>query len=273
MVIALLATLLIGTTVSADDPDSVTTTWDGSGYVDVQSNSGDTTSYLHTYGSHIQGSYEVTDKNDNPYGYGVDTHEAILTADVENGYIYSGSERLTSKESMYGEPGQQSYSEVTVYDGTASMAYRTWTNYASLKDPGYTYQLDGGHNIIVNAAEYYIDRGLVASDGSNAYTHAEGSGTAILDNMCSEASADRVRLGWGCGCYTDASFTAEGAGYFKLQAVGEDEITMPHANAYGDLEPGAITVTGDGTPGGTALQVVATWTQSFSIENYSVSVD
>jgi hypothetical protein len=271
--IALLVTSIMGSTVLAADPDTVTTSWSGSGHVDVTSNSGDTTSGVITEGEGIAGTYTVTDQNDNPYGYGVDTYSAVLTATVTNGFIDSGSQRLTSKESMYGDPGQISWSVVAVDGGSASMAYRTWTNYASLKDPGYTYQLAGGHNIVVDAEAYMIDRGLTASDGSTAYTYALGSGEATLDNMCSEASADGVRLGWGCGCYTDASFSATGTGTFNLVAVGEDEITMPHANAYGDLEPGAITVTGDGTPGGTTLNLLATWTSSFNIANYSVSVD
>jgi len=256
LIVAMLASLLVGSTVLAADPTEVTTTWSGSGSVGVTVNTGDTTAGVITEGSGISGSYTTKDSNDNPYGYGVDTFTAYLNASVEDGYIDTGSERLTSKESMYGAPGQTSWSFVVVDDGTASMAYRTWTNYASLKDPSYGYQLSGGHNIIADADAYLINRGVQASDGTNASTLITGSGTAVLDNMVSEASATGVRLGWGGGCYTDANFSATGTGTFTLSATGDTSATTAMA-------PGMV--------GASSFTIVANWASSFSIADYSVT--
>jgi len=256
LTLVMVLSLTIGSVALADDPTEVTTTWSGSGSLAVSTNTGDATAGFITEGAGISGSYTTKDFNDNPYSYGVDTFSAYLNASVTNGYIDSGSERLTSKTSAYGDPGQTSWSFVSVTDGTASMAYRTWTNYAAMKDPGYTYQLPGGHNIVASADSYTIDRGIQASDGSWANTLITGSGTATLDNMVSEASATGVRLGWGGGCYTDASFSATGTGTFTLTGVGDTSATTAMA-------PGMV--------GASSFSIVASWAGTFNIADYSVT--
>ncbi len=256
LVVSILASLLLGSAVLADDPTEVKITWDGGGGVGVTVDTGDAEAGFATFGDRIIGSYSTVDSNNNPYSYNVDNFSAYLNAYVENGYIGSSSERLTSKESMYGAPGQTSWSYVSVVDGTASMAYRTTTNYASLIDPSYGYQLSGGHNIIVDAGSYLIDRGVEASDGTNAYTLITGSGTAVLDNMTSGASATGVTLGRGGGSYTDANFSATGDGSFTLSATGDTSVVF---NGMGV------------SSGGGTLSFVANWVNSFNIADYSVT--
>ena len=138
------------------------------------------------------------------------------------------------------------------------MAYRTGTNYASLKDCGYKYQLSGGHNIVVDADSYLLGRRIVASDGTISDLNATGSGQATLDCMDSEASATGIRLGWGCGCYTDASFSATGTGTFTLSATGDTSATTAMA-------PGMV--------GATSFNIIANWLSSFSVADYSVTAD
>jgi len=257
LAVAMLASLLIGSTVLAADPTEVITTWSGSGRVVVVIDTGDTIAGVITEGGEISGSYTTVETPNTAYPYmGVDTLSAYTNASVTNGFIDAGSVRTDSYESAYGDPGQTSWSFVAVDDGTASMAYRTWTNYASLKDPGYKYQLPGGHNIVADADLYLIDRGVQASDGTNASTVITGNGTAVLDNMGSEASATGVRLGWGCGCYTDANFSATGTGNFTLSATGDTSAT---------------TAMAPGMTGASSFTIIATWTNSFSIADYSVT--
>jgi len=259
LVVAILASLLVGSTVLAAGPTEVVVTWDGSGGVVVDVDTGDTLAGFSTWGSAISGSYTTIETPNTAYPYmGVDTLSAYLNASVTNGFIDAGSLRTDSYESAYGDPGQKSWSFVEVVVGTASMAYRTWTNYASLQDPSYTYQLSGGHNIVADASLYQIDRGVQASDGTQASTLIIGSGTAVLDNMVSSASATGVRLGWGGGCYTDANFSATGTGTFTLSATGDTSAT---------------TAMAPGMAGANSFQIIASWAGSFSIADYSVTAN
>ncbi len=256
-VIAIVALFAFSSVAFAADPTETNVTWDGAGAVDVTVNSGDSNAGVSTAGAGILGSYNVVDSNNNPYGYGVDNFNAYLNANVANGYINTGANRVESYVPMYGAGGQTSWSNVFVADGTASMAYRSTTNFASMTDATYTYQLVGGHNIVVDAAYFEIYRGIADNRGNVGYVDAYGTGTVILDCMSAEASGVwDLKFGRGAGCYTDANYNATGDGYFEATGVGNTYVTF---NGLGI------------SAGGGSLSVIANYLNSFGIGDYSLT--
>lgn len=238
----------------ADDPTTVVVSWDGGGAVVATVNSGDSNSGVGTGGSAISGTYTAVDSNNNPYSYGIDNFSALLNASVTDGNINTGVNRVNSYPS-YGAGGQQSWSNVLT-DGTASMAYRSVTNYAAMTDATYTYQLPGGHNIIVSG-DYIIDRGILDGRGNAGTILATGSGSAILDCMSAEASGVwNLAFGRGAGCYTDANYQATGSGNFNVTGVGNDSVVF---NGMGI------------SSGGGALSVIANYINSFNINDFSLT--
>lgn len=260
LVATLLAVIMLfslGGVAMAADPTDVSINWDGSGGISGSVDTGDAVTSFGTFGDTITGEFTSRDSNDNPYTYGVDTFTTKLEASVENGQIESETERLTSKESMYGAPGQYTYSFLGVDGGSGSMAIRSVSNYASMKDPTYGYQLSGGHNIVADADFYVMTRYVEASDGDYGVFSAVGDGQATLDSMVSEMSATGVRLGWGGGCYTDANFNATGTGGSVLVEGG-----------------GGNSVSGMGVSiGGGTLQVIVDWLNNVSIGDYSLTAN
>jgi hypothetical protein len=259
LALAIAFTLCFGTIALADDPTEVTVTWNGSGGVGESVNTGDTTSGFTTIGDYIAGSYTAKDFNDNPYNYTVDSFSAYLNASVTNGYISSGATRVNSYVPMYGAGGQTSLSYVEVVNGTASMAYRSTTNYAAMGDCSYTYQLPGGHNITAIADLYTIIRSILDGQGNSGYVGVNGTGSATLDCMGAGASGNGgVSFGSGCGCYTDASFSAVGNGYFEVTGTGNNSVTF---NGLGM------------SSGGGSLSIIANFVNSFSIADYSLTAN
>lgn len=262
IVLAVVVTLLCAGSAFAADPTTVEVEWDGSGAVWTDVAAGDdATSGFFTGGETISGSYATTDSNNNPYSYGVDSFSSHLNASVENGVIDTWCTRTDSKTSMYGDAGQSSWSFVGVDDGVASMAYRSTTNYAAMKDCGYKFQLPGGHNVVVDGASYYeIDRGVEDGRGNSGTLSAYGDGDATLDCMSTEASGCwDLRFGRGCGCYVDANFNAAGSsGHFEVFGEGNNSVTF---NGMGM------------SSGGGSLGIVADWVGSFSIADYSLTAN
>lgn len=259
LAVALAGVMLFSGVALADDPTTVDVDWSGSGWVGVEVDTGDAYAGFGTGGDSISGSYSATDSNNNPYNYGVDNFSAYLNAYVENGEIDTGCLR-TDSTGMYGSAGQYSWSYVGVDDGSASMAYRSTTNFAQMTDGSYGYQLLGGHNIVVDADSYYIDRGIEDGRGNSGYLEAWGSGTATLDCMTSGASGCwSLTFGRGGGCYTDANFNATGtAGHFEVTGEGNTSITF---NGMGV------------SSGGGSLSFIADWLGSFSISDYSLTAN
>lgn len=246
------------TAFAADDPTEVVVTWDGGGVVEGSADTGDSLTTFSSFASFSNGTFTVKDSNNNPYGYGVDCVTTGLTASVTEGFIRTDTERLTSKDSSYGPAGQTSYSYVSASGGTASMATRVSTNYASLKVPTYGYQLPGGHNIVANANVYEMFTGVTDGQGNSGEVYAIGNGFAELDAMVSEASGNSgIRLAWGGGCFTDASFNATGDhGQFVLTGIGNNEVT---------LEGMGITT------GGGNLQIMSNWLGSINVDDFSTT--
>lgn len=260
LTLALALTLIFSGAALADDPTEVNVTWDGTGAVTADVDTGDAYAGFGTGGDYISGSYTAIDSNNNPYNYGVDNFSAYLDAHVENGIIVSQCDRTDSYVPMYGSDGQTSWSVVEVWDGTADMAYRTTTNFAAMKDCSYGYQLPGGHNIVVDADFYEIYRGIDDNQGNSGYLYADGNGTATMDCMSAEASGCwALMFGRGCGCYTDANYNATGSGgYFEVTGTGNNSVTF---NGLGI------------SSGGGSLSIIANWLGSFSIGDYSLTAN
>jgi hypothetical protein len=246
----------------AAGPTQVDINWNGSGAIGSVVDTGDAVTTFNTSGNLISGSFTSADSNDNPYTYNVDSFSSYLNASVTGGgSIAMTTERLTSKESMYGAAGQESYSFVGTNGGTASLTARTVTNYAALSDPTYTYQLPGGHNITVaDSTSYLIQRYVGDGQGNSGEVIATGAGSATLDNMVSGASGNGgVSFGLGGGCYTDAAFNATGtAGSFQVTGVGNDSVSF---NGLGV------------SSGGGSLSLVANWVNNFNVGNYSLTAN
>lgn len=258
MVMALVMLLVPGI-VFADEATEVNVNWDGAGFVGTIVNTGDAETDFSTVGNYIKGHFKAIDANNNPYSYGVDNFTTQLMANVTDGYIMSETDRLTSKVSMYGDPGQYTYSLLSVSDGAGSMAIGTVSNFAAMKDCTYKNQLPGGHNMVVDANYYILQRFVQASDGDSGAFQAIGNGQATLDSMSSDMYATGVRFGHGCGCYTDASFTATGAS-------GHVEITGSGGNL--------VKFEGLGMQsGGGSLSIIADWVNSFNISDYSLTAN
>lgn len=255
---ALIATLALSGAVMADEPTTVTVTWDGAGGVGTNVDCGDSNAGFTTIGDAIVGSYTATDSNDNPYNYKIDSFVSEINASVINGQISTGIARVNSYTGMYGNGGQVDSAFVGVSDGTASLAFRSTTNFAQMVDASYQHQLSGGHNIVVNGSSYNLDRFISDGRGNSGDVFASGTGIATLDCMSSEASGCwNLKLGRGAGCYTDANFNASGAsGIFQVTGVGVDSVTF---NGLGM------------SAGGGTLQVVANWVNNFSISDYSLT--
>ena len=256
--VALLLVLSLGSAVFATDPTNVTVTWDGAGVVDGSVDTGDALTYFHSEGSNHIGTFQATDSNDNPYNYNVDTCSFSLDTVIGGiGWADLEVNRTDSKSSMYGVAGQQSYTYVGVSNGLATLQNRSWTNYASMKDSNYGWNAND-HITVIGATAYTLQRFMDSGNVNFAEFWASGTGDADLDCMSSEAGAGQVRLGWGCGCYTNADFTASGAGTAKLTGVGNNSATTA-------MTPGMV--------GATSFQIIANWVGSFSIADYSTTAN
>lgn len=261
-VFAVLLVMLTAVPVLADSPTEFNMSWSGSGGADADVTAGDDASTgFSTFGDAISGTYYAKDSNDNPYGYGVDSFQAEFQGSVTNGMMITGGDRTDSKSSSYGPAGQSSFSGVEVIDGNAQMAYRTTTNYAQMRDCSYAHQLSGGHNIVVNSASfYYLERWIDDGQGNDGYLMANGDGNATLDCMSAEASGCwNLKLGHGCGCYTDANFNATGTGgHFEVSGTGNNNVTFHGFGA---------------SSGGGTLSFIADWLGGFSVNDYSLSAN
>jgi len=265
MLVCIALTLSFVAVAAADGPTTVTMNWLGGGTVGTTVTSGnDAVSTFSTGGSAITGTFSVTDQNDNPYNYQVDSVQSIINASVTDGYINFQMNRNDSYTGMYGSAGQVSLGAIAVSGGTASYADRFTTNYAQMVDASYTYQLAGGHNMTANANNYSMIRAISEGNGDSAGFTATGGGTATLDCMSSEASGVwPLTLGRGAGCYTDANFSAAGFGNLNVGGVGHNSVTF---NGMG------VTVIGNGSANSATLNFLAGWVGSVSMADYSMTI-
>ena len=283
--------LVTAAAVSADDETVVTATWSGSGAVaGVVTADDDTTVTWGAVGTSIEGSFDCTDSNNNPYSYGVDTVTSYMVSSVSDGTLgdpadgtgaasFCQVDRTDAKESSYGPAGQMTYTYVFADEGSAEFAMGTTNNFAAMKDCTWNKpKTAGGKNFEANAASFilrqWVGNGANAGDGyapiitptnNWASFEAQGAGTAVIDCMSCEAKESNARLGWGCGCFTNADAVLNGTGQFSVNAVGSNSIDSPSGG-------GGWSVPGDGTFGSCSLSIVATYAGNFTVSDYSMNV-
>jgi len=177
---------------------------------------------LSTGGSHAYGTFEGTDSDNNPYGYGVDSVNTKVNANFEGGgQIIFGMDRQDSKTSMYGPAGQGTQSFVGS-TGTGSFATNTSTNFAGMKSCNYGFQ---ANNQWTASGDFQVNYSIYAGVASGAGFNAEGIGSVEATLMSSEANGGSSwRFGEGCGCYTNANASGEGSGSFNIYAQAPNQI-------------------------------------------------
>ena len=258
LLIGIMATFVLALPVAADDPNTVIVDWNGAGTVTGSVDTGDAKAQFSSGGVNQVGEFTAVDQNNNPYGYGVDTNTFTMeTTIIGGGTATFQVDRLTSKESMYGPAGQQSFIGVSTVDGTASLWNRSTTNYANLIDANYGWHSNG--QVTVNSTLYSLARWIDSDIGNIAQLFASGSGTANLDCMSSEArGSGETKLGAGAGCYTNADFTATGSG--QLQLIGSGNTS-------------ATTAMAPGMTGASSFNFIANWLGgTFGVTDYSTVV-
>jgi len=259
LVIALVSVMAFGGVALADSPTEVTVDWSGAGEVGGAVEAGDDAiSSFYSGGNNGNvGQFGFVDSNNNPYGYGVDSCSSFLDTNISGGGSAWLRMNRTDAKTSYGDPGQISYTYVGIADGAATLQNRSGTNYASMRDSNYGWN-SSNHITVLNASYYELERSMDGGWGNNAYLTATGNGSASLDCMSSEASAGQVRLGLGCGCYTNADFSAAGTGgIFSIGGM---------ANTEADFAGMGLTY-GSGTYG-----FSTGWSSSFGVTDYSVTV-
>lgn len=245
-IFGLLLAVMLAVGVSATTTTEIT--WDGAGNVGVDFIAGDDAeNYFETSGSAISGNYYAEDRDNNPYNYGVDNVKAEVKANVGNGYIEYQYNRLDSKAS-YGSAGQTSYSYLGS-DGTASLAWRTTSNYAAMKSSNYGFQSSNQFSATGN----HILHHTLATPNSEAKWTIFADGTSTVSHMSDEAQGDRFKFGKGCGCFTNAKVDVTGSGTYELEAIADNEIK---------------TDTGITTDG--YLQVYADFANGFKFDNFAL---
>ena len=237
----ILSILLLSTSVFATT--TVNQTWSGTGYVDIDVSTDDHTTHLETFGDMIDGEFHLTDYEDNPYGYGINTVDNWKKAKISNGYIYTWTRRDSSHSSMYGSAGQYTESFVGS-DGTGEIAFGSRTNYASLKNCEYSRaKTSSGKQFEANGTFYQIYHMLIDGAGDGARFEVIGNGTSLVDIMNGETGwsgtgKSSFKFGEGCGCYHNCDATMTGKGTMYLDAWADNQLTT---------HLGGLVINGDGS--------------------------
>jgi len=258
LALVLVLMLTFAGTALATDPSEVNVIWSGSGIVDGVVTSGDDAiTHFHSEGSSHTGEFNAIDQNNNPYSYNVDSCSFSMESSiVGTGWTDLEVDRTDAKTS-YGAAGQESYTYVGVSNGTATLANRVSTNYASMRDCNYGWHANN-HITVSNADSYTLQRYMDSGSGNFGGILASGNGDAILNCMNAEASAGQVRLGRGCGCYTNASYSATGDGTFMVEGIGNNSVTFDGMGV---------------SSGGGTLSFIADFINSFNIADYSLTAN
>ncbi len=258
LTLVLLLSLITGSVALAADPTGVVITWNGAGVVDGSVDTGDTLTSFHSEGTNHVGTFNATDSNNNPYNYGVDNNVASLeTVITGSGWAELLVLRTDSHEPMYGASGQESYTYVGISSGVATLQNQSSTNYAAMGDANYGWNAND-HITVTSADSYTLIRGIASGSGDVASVKATGTGDADLDCMSSSANSSSLKLGWGSGSYTNADFSATGTGTFTLAATGDTSTT---------------TAMAPGMTGASSFSIIASWTSSFNVTDYSVTAN
>ena len=227
-----LVVAILVTTIGASARTTTDITWNGGGEIGVHFVSDDdATNDFWTGGSTINGEYHAIDKDDNPYGYGVDTTDVKVKAHVVDGYIEYKFTRDDSHTSMYGDAGQESYTFIDSY-GDADFRWHSNSNYARLRNCNYDWQAS---NQIHATDIHYIYHSFFINDHEGAEIEIEVNGQTDLTIMNEEHWGSGFKFGKGCGCYTNAHTDITGEGYFTMNVYADNTIDTDfgiHTDGY-----------------------------------------
>jgi hypothetical protein len=197
--------------------------WLGSGTVDTSFTSDDDAwMAFHTEGNSINGSLYAEDVNDNPYTYGVDTFKTNVRADIQNGGF--AAYQVNRTDSQYsGKEGQYTSSYVFSYDGSATMDFKTRTNYHDLVSSNYGFQ--NNQQFTASGSTIVIEHELGTGSGEFGNLQLIGSGSASVDYMTDGYTGyNEYRFGYGDGCYENADLTANGVGTLTIHGVADNNM-------------------------------------------------
>ena len=232
LILGLLTFAGIATAETTSDTD-----WNAhGGFVDHTFTAGDDATFrMSTGGSHFWGEFNATDKDNNPYTYGVDSVYGDIDARVENGGgITFEINRTDAKTS--GPAGQRSYSSVESDNGYAGMIYRGNTNYARLRNSQYGFRND--NQFFASGSNYSMYHSLRDGDGDGAYVDVVGSsGNARITTMSDESWGGSFKFGTGSGTYTNAGVDAVGPGSTIISGFASNYLegagwTMPSGGTH-----------------------------------------
>ena len=244
---------LVAIEASATDATVTKVKWDGSGVVNVNWKSDDDAKMVfYTNGSIIKGKIIMEDKNDNPYGYGVDTSDVKVRAKVKNGgEIGYWFKRTDSYKPMYGGAGQEVYTYIGS-DNKAFFKWHSWSNYAQYRSCNYGWQ---NNNQITAKGNHYIYHRFYVNKNNGASIEIGVDGKTELTIMNEDHWGKSFKFGKGCGCYTNAKVTIYGNGFFNQTATAKHHLE---------------TDTGIEIDGNAYYQVSAGFTRGFHFSNFAL---
>jgi len=277
--ISMLAVLLL-TIGIVSATTTVDTTWSGSGNLDTHFVSGnDAHSDFWTGGSVIWGNYKATDVDDNPHSYGVDTTYSSVDAGISGGgFLKFQNQRDDSKVSAYGNAGQNSYSYISTLDGTAEMAWYSWTNYAEMANCEYGTgkpKTTSGKNFEASGSNYHMYHTLTDADGDGAYFEGYGSGSAMvkLQGEKSGGTSSYFNMGslpiCGDGCAWNnnyATYSGTGSGDFEVHGWADNGLTVGCPTCGN-----GFTIPGDGSDNSATYDLHVGYSGTWSNSNFGVA--
>ncbi|MCD6542594.1 MAG: hypothetical protein J7K38_04660 [Thermoplasmata archaeon] len=247
--------LSIGASLVAIEASATVTKvkWGGDGAVNVEWNSDDDAIMkFHTHGRALRGNIIMEDKNDNPYGYSVDTSDVKVFAGIRNGgeieYLFK---RNDSYEPMYGDAGQEVYTYIST-SNRAALWWHSWSNYAQYRSCNYGWKND---NQIIAHGNHYIYHSFHVNNDNGALVEIGADGKTNLTIMNEDHWKDSFKFGKGCGCYTNAKVTIDGSGYFNQIATAKHHLE---------------TDTGIEIDGNAIYQVYAEFADGFHFGNFAL---
>jgi len=251
LIVGILAFAMIASAGLVSAGTTVDTFWNGVGIFDTHFNAGDdATSDFWTSGNAISGEWHTTVTPNTQYPYmNVDSVTTEVKSSVGNGFMKYKFTRDDSYGS-YGPAGQESYTFIDTV-GTGDFAWRSTSNYASLKSCNYGWQASGQMQATGNQ-EIIHTFGTVSEW---AGIHVLADATTSISDMSETSNSGGYTFGKGCGCYTNANVDITGSGTFDLSAYADNSITT---------QTGGITTDG-------FLNIHSAFNNGFHYNNFALS--
>lgn len=179
-----------------------------------------------TSGSNIAGTQDCSVTQNTAYPYmNVDQTTFQVNASVANGgYMEMFSQRLDSYVS-YGPAGQTNYAYAGSSDGTAEIVFKTWNNYAAMKECNYgAPTTTNGRHFEASGSSWYIEHSinrnpLITDPVTMTIAHAADAGVGKSASV------------WAYGISGSGMIKCQGG-----QANGSQSFNMGHLPVCGDGE-------------------------------------